>query len=668
MQVVGGDTNVTTYFAMRLTADGKAATGLTITGFDLQYTRSGVAPTAKVDATALVATDSAHADNKAFEIDGTDQPGLYRVDWPDAAFAASVREVILTVKVATCFTEHLAVQIDAPVDVTKWTGTAVATPTTAGVPEVELSDSATHGGTSTVITAERLIVASTTTNEPGIKATGDGTGDGMLLTGGISGSGLNCTGGATAGDGIEANSPGTGAEIDADITGNITGNLSGSIGSLGATAKTDVNAECDTAIETYGLDHLVSASVADEVVDNSIIAKLASTTADWSTFAWGTDALQAIRDQGDAAWTTGAGGSDRLLMIDTTIDVVSTQTSFTLVAGAPDNDAYNNCTIVIEDASTATQKAVGLVSDWVGGATLGVTLKYDPGIFTMASGDKVYILAENALKATAQNRQLDVTAAGTAGIDWGNVENKATANDLSGTDIQLVDAATTVTGAVGSVTGAVGSVAGNVDGSTASVTGAVGSVTGSVGSVAGNVDGSTASVTGAVGSVTGSVGSVTGAVGSVTGAVGSVTGAVGSVAGNVDGSTASVTGAVGSVTGAVGSVAGNVDGSTASVTGAVGSVTGSVGSLGATAKTDVNTEVLDVMNTDTLTLPGQTAPSNTPTHRGALALLYKLARNKTDQTATLFQLYDDAGSTVDTKATVSDDGTTAQKGELVSGP
>lgn len=126
MTVTGDSTDVTTYFVLRLAADGTEATALTITNFDLQYTRSGVAPTAKVDATALAATDSAHGDNKAIEIDATDQPGLYRVDWPDAAFASGVREVILTVKCATAFTEHLRVLIDPPVNVTKWVGTAPA--------------------------------------------------------------------------------------------------------------------------------------------------------------------------------------------------------------------------------------------------------------------------------------------------------------------------------------------------------------------------------------------------------------------------------------------------------------------------------------------------------------------------------------------------------------
>ncbi len=108
-----GSTDVTTYFVLRTAADGTETVGATITDIDLQYVRSGVAPSAKVDAIALAATNSAHADNKAIEIDGTDAPGLYRVDWPDAAFAAGVPEVILTVKLAGSFTEHLRVELDS---------------------------------------------------------------------------------------------------------------------------------------------------------------------------------------------------------------------------------------------------------------------------------------------------------------------------------------------------------------------------------------------------------------------------------------------------------------------------------------------------------------------------------------------------------------------------
>lgn len=115
MLVAGGATDVTTYFAMRLTADGKAATGLTPADFDLQYTRSGEAAVTKVDATLNgngVGGD--HSDSTVIEVDATSSPGLYRIDWVDAAFAAGVREVILSAKVATAFTEHLRVGLDGP--------------------------------------------------------------------------------------------------------------------------------------------------------------------------------------------------------------------------------------------------------------------------------------------------------------------------------------------------------------------------------------------------------------------------------------------------------------------------------------------------------------------------------------------------------------------------
>ncbi len=66
----------------------------------------------------------------------------------------------------------------------------------------------------------------------------------------------------------------------------------------GADATDAINAACDASIVTYGLDHLVFASVADEVVDDSIIAKLTDSgaTADWSDYVHTTDSLRAIRD------------------------------------------------------------------------------------------------------------------------------------------------------------------------------------------------------------------------------------------------------------------------------------------------------------------------------------------------------------------------------------
>lgn len=149
--------------------------------------------------------------------------------------------------------------------------------------------------------------------------------------------------------------------------------------------------------------------------------------------------------------------------------------------------------------------------------------------------------------------------------------------------------------------------------------------------------------------ITGNItGNLSGSVGSVTGAVGSVTGNVG---GNVVGSVASVSGAVGSVTGNVG-----------------GNVTGSVGSLATQAKADVNAEVVDALATDTYAEPGQGAPAATASLATKIGLLHKMARNKITQSSTTFSLFADDGTTVDQKATVSDDSTTFTRGELASGP
>ncbi len=111
-----------------------------------------------------------------------------------------------------------------------------------------------------------------------------------------------------------------------------------------------------------------------------------------ATFAEGTDSLEAIRDRGDAAWTTGAGGSNPFVLQNTTIATLASQTSFTLTAGSPDDAAYRNMLIVIEASATPTQKAVGVISAYAGG-TLTVTLREDPGVFSMAVGDTVDVLA-----------------------------------------------------------------------------------------------------------------------------------------------------------------------------------------------------------------------------------------------------------------------------------
>jgi hypothetical protein len=109
------------------------------------------------------------------------------------------------------------------------------------------------------------------------------------------------------------------------------------------------------------------------------------------------------------------------VLLSTTIATLASQTSFTLATGSTDNDAYNNCPILIEDVLTGTQLAVGAVSDYAG-ATKTVTLDADPGIFTMAATDRVTILARQVVVLTSGEKSSIAAAV------WAHVvENSLTA-------------------------------------------------------------------------------------------------------------------------------------------------------------------------------------------------------------------------------------------------
>ena len=118
-----------------------------------------------------------------------------------------------------------------------------------------------------------------------------------------------------------------------------------------------------------------------------------------------------------------------------------------------------------------------------------------------------------------------------------------------------------------------------------------------------------------------------------------------------------------------GNITGNLSGSVGSVTGNVdGNVTGSVGSNLELGPAEVNAEVVDALSTDTYAEPGQEAPGATISLAAKIGYIYKAWRNRSTQTSTTYSLYNDDATTVDQKSTVSDNGTTADKGEVGTGP
>lgn len=81
---------------------------------------------------------------------------------------------------------------------------------------------------------------------------------------------------------------------------------------LSTLSAAQVRTECEEALQTYHLDHLIaSADPGGVVANSSFLAKLVSKSATpaFSSYDNTTDALEALRDRGDAAWITATGFS-----------------------------------------------------------------------------------------------------------------------------------------------------------------------------------------------------------------------------------------------------------------------------------------------------------------------------------------------------------------------
>jgi hypothetical protein len=107
MQIPKDSTDITTYFVLRDSATHAPKTDVTVTDIDLYYVSHKTAISSKADATALDAANSAHADNKAFNVG----QGIYRIDWPDVWTGAVGTTVNLAVVCSGVDTEFLECEI-----------------------------------------------------------------------------------------------------------------------------------------------------------------------------------------------------------------------------------------------------------------------------------------------------------------------------------------------------------------------------------------------------------------------------------------------------------------------------------------------------------------------------------------------------------------------------
>lgn len=488
MIVTEGSTNVTTYFHLRLAADGTDATGLTITNIDLQYTRSGAAPTAKVDATALAAADSAHSDNTAFEIDATDQPGVYRVDWPDAAFAAGVNEVILTVKVATAFTESLRVRL---VSATRGlAGTALpnaAADAAGGLPISDAGGLDLDAQIGTDIDAILVDTGTTLQNElDGIQAdtediqsklgTPSDLGSGATVAANLSDIEAQTDDIGVAGAGLTAiNLP----DQTMNITGNITGNLSGSVGSVTG----NVGGNVTGSVGSVAAGGITAASIATDAIDADALAADAiaeiNATVDTALTDIHLDHLLAVSydPQNKPGDTTAL--LNELVEPDNASPTLARFTANALEEAPTGGSAPTAAEIadavweeaIADHSGTAGSTAEQLAAAGSAGDPWATAL---PGSYT--SGQAGKIVGDN-VNATISSRATQTSVDTIDGIVDSILVDTA--------EIGAAGAGLTAINLPDQTMNIVGNITGNLSGSVGSVTGNVGgNVTGSVGSVA----------------------------------------------------------------------------------------------------------------------------------------------------------------------------------------
>lgn len=337
LMVKKGTTDVSAYFFLVDSTAGTPETGLTITGLDLQYVRYRVAPSTKADATALAATDSAHGDNQCIEIDATDQPGLYRCDFPDAAFATGVPSVVLTVVATGVHPAHLEYQLVDfdPQDVVRLGLTALPNAAADAAGGLPISDA---GG---LDLDARLDAAITSRLAPT-----------------VAGRTLDVT---TAGE----------AGIDLD---NTVGGLAKGTEITGFTdlSAAQVNTEMDTALVDARLDELL---VADSDIDGaapptvgSVFHEALTKTAGSFTYDQTTDSPEAIRDNmgtpqtGDSFARLGAPAGASL-----SVDVAA-------IEGQTDDIGIAGAGLTAIDLPDQTMSITGNLSGSVGSVTAAVTV------------------------------------------------------------------------------------------------------------------------------------------------------------------------------------------------------------------------------------------------------------------------------------------------------
>lgn len=285
IEAFAGSTGHSLFFFLVDSSTGLGKTGIAYTAVTGSYSRSRAARVA-ITMSALTAITDAFSAGGWFEVDGTTQPGLYRLDATDAAFAAGAEEVVVSVKATGCKTEHRGFRLVA------WNKDVASIPNAvaganAGLPILSSS------GTTLAYTVSTL--TNYTGNTP---QTGDAYavvnsstfGNAKLVRSTTPGNTLDVSATGEAGiDWANVGSPTTTVNLTntsistlqqiasvsgavASVTGNVGGNVTGSVGSVVAAVTVGtINANVITAT-AIAANALTAAKIATDAIGAAQLA------------------------------------------------------------------------------------------------------------------------------------------------------------------------------------------------------------------------------------------------------------------------------------------------------------------------------------------------------------------------------------------------------------
>jgi hypothetical protein len=118
--IVAGKTSRSITFSLASTVDGTEVTGKVASDMTAYYWRLSGTPTS-ISLSDLAAITTAWTSGGVKEADSTHQPGVYRLDLPDAAIASGVDWVLVTVKVTGSFLAKVWVPIVSNASVDNFT-------------------------------------------------------------------------------------------------------------------------------------------------------------------------------------------------------------------------------------------------------------------------------------------------------------------------------------------------------------------------------------------------------------------------------------------------------------------------------------------------------------------------------------------------------------------